>query len=125
MKKQRIPASLRQMVWIKYNEESFRSKCQVAWCNNIITPFTFEVGHNKPESKGGSTTIDNLMPICAACNRSMGNHYSITEYSETFAENRKPIKPIKPSKQNPKLNKKQKKGFLRCIIDKFKCFGSG
>ncbi len=112
MKKQKIPSSLRQMVWIKYNNERFRSKCQVSWCKNIITPFTFEVGHNQPESKGGSTTLDNLMPICTSCNRSMGNNYSITEYSEKFAENKK-----------QSVNKSHS-GLLRRFIDKFRCFGS-
>lgn len=84
MKKQKIPSSLRQMVWVTYNREVFRAKCQVSWCQNIITPFTFEVGHNKPESKGGKTTIDNLLPICSSCNKSMGNTYTITEYSNRF-----------------------------------------
>lgn len=89
--KQKIPASLRQMVWLRYNSEKFRAKCQVSWCQNLITPFTFEVGHNQPESKGGTTTIDNLMPICTSCNRSMSNTYSITEYSERFANLHNPL----------------------------------
>lgn len=84
MVKQKIPASLRQAIWIKYIGTKFEHKCYVKWCNNIITPFNFEAGHNMPESKGGKTNIDNLLPICAQCNRSMGNRYTIDEYTKNF-----------------------------------------
>jgi len=56
----------------------------VIWCENILTPFTFEVGHNIPESKGGTTNIDNLRPICSKCNKSMGSQYSIDEFSKLY-----------------------------------------
>ena len=39
-------------------------------------------GHNIPESHGGATNINNLKPICARCNLSMGNYYSIEEWSK-------------------------------------------
>jgi 5-methylcytosine-specific restriction endonuclease McrA len=44
--------------------------------------FDFHVGHNIPESKGGKTNINNLKPICARCNLSMGSQYSIEEWSK-------------------------------------------
>jgi len=53
----------------------------VSWCQNTITPFTFQCGHNIPESKGGETDISNLRPICANCNLSMGDEFSIDEFS--------------------------------------------
>lgn len=82
-KKQKIPLALREQVWILYlGETKFKHKCNVKWCENIITPFNFEVGHNIPESKGGATNIDNLRPICSKCNKSMGSQYSIDEFSE-------------------------------------------
>ena len=46
-----------------------------------MTVFDFESGHNIPESKGGTLNIDNLRPICAKCNRSMGDDYTIDEFS--------------------------------------------
>ena len=82
--KQRIPVSLKQNVWVKYNGEIYKAKCNVEWCENHITPFTFEAGHNIPESKGGETSLDNLRPICSSCNKSMGNRYTIQEYSEIY-----------------------------------------
>ena len=50
------------------------------WCDNIINVFDFHVGHDKPESKGGKLRVDNLRPICARCNLSMSNNYTITEW---------------------------------------------
>jgi hypothetical protein len=44
--------------------------------------FDYHVGHNIPESRGGATNINNLKPICARCNLSMGNYYSIEEWSK-------------------------------------------
>ena len=82
-KKQKIPLALREQVWILYlGDRQFKHKCNVKWCENMISPFNFEVGHNIPESKGGATNIDNLRPICSKCNKSMGNTYSIDEFSE-------------------------------------------
>ena len=86
MTKQKIPASLRQNIWIAYVGKKYETKCYVSWCNQTITPFTFEAGHNIPESKGGPTTLENLRPICGGCNKSMGNKYTIQEYSKTFAQ---------------------------------------
>lgn len=77
-----IPKAIREQTWIRYNGPKFESKCNVTWCQNIITPFTFEVGHNIPASRGGDTNIDNLRPICTGCNRSMGNRYTIDEFSQ-------------------------------------------
>jgi 5-methylcytosine-specific restriction endonuclease McrA len=53
----------------------------VTWCENVMDPFNFHVAHNQPESKGGATDINNLRPICAKCNASMGDDYTIDEFS--------------------------------------------
>lgn len=82
MKKQKIPKALREQVWISYCGKKFEFKCTVKWCETIMTPFTFEVGHNIPESKGGTIDINNLRPICSKCNKSMGDDYTIDEFSK-------------------------------------------
>lgn len=80
--KQKIPLALREQVWLLYlGDRHFKQKCMVSWCENLITPFSFEVGHNLAESKGGATELNNLRPICAKCNRSMGSEYTIDEFS--------------------------------------------
>jgi 5-methylcytosine-specific restriction endonuclease McrA len=83
MKKKKIPLAMREQVWLVYlGDRAFKHKCHVKWCENIITPFTFEVGHNVPESKGGATSLDNLRPICSKCNKSMGDSFTIEEFSD-------------------------------------------
>lgn len=88
-RKKSIPAAVRQQVWLTYVGEHFKSKCKVKWCQNTMTVFQFDCGHNIPESRGGSTTIDNLLPICSNCNGSMREHYTIDEWSATFAPKKK------------------------------------
>ena len=89
--KQKIPLALREQVWIKIMGRIFEGKCPTKWCANIITVFNFESGHNIPESKGGATVLENLVPLCTRCNRSMGNQYSFEEWSKQFtAEPSKP-----------------------------------
>jgi 5-methylcytosine-specific restriction endonuclease McrA len=81
--KAKIPAALREQVWLLYcSDRLFKHKCLVTWCENVMTPFQFEVGHNVPESKGGATDLTNLRPICSKCNRSMGDEYTIDEFSK-------------------------------------------
>lgn len=80
--KKKIPKALREQVWVQTIGHKFEHKCIIEWCNNIITVFDFHVGHNIPESKGGTTDITNLKPICARCNLSMGNQYSIEDWSK-------------------------------------------
>ena len=79
-----IPRALKNEVWITYVGKAFDAKCNVSWCTTTITPFTFEAGHNIPESKGGATTIANLRPICSQCNKSMGCTFTIDEFSAKF-----------------------------------------
>lgn len=84
-RKAKIPKALAEQVWITAMGHRFEGKCRVSWCRNRITVFDYECGHNVPESKGGKTTLDNLVPICARCNRSMGDRYTIDEWSKKFA----------------------------------------
>jgi hypothetical protein len=77
--KLKIPGALREQVWLMWcGDRLFKHKCLVTWCENVMTPFLFEVGHNVPESKGGATDINNLRPMC---NKSMGDEYTIDEFS--------------------------------------------
>lgn len=78
--KSKIPKKIREEVWINYNGKIFSAKCNIDWCNNNIDVFNFHVGHDKPESKGGTLDIVNLKPICVNCNLSMSNNFTITEW---------------------------------------------
>ena len=88
MNKQRIPKALREQIWLNKAGRVFEVKCSVVWCMNRMTVFDFQCGHNIPESRGGVTTIDNLIPICSRCNVSMGSQYTIDEWNAKFASSR-------------------------------------
>jgi hypothetical protein len=83
-KKKAIPQALREAVWIHYCGRVFSKKCTVEWCENMMTVYDFQAGHNIPESRGGETTLDNLKPICSRCNLSMGDRYTIDEWVSKF-----------------------------------------
>lgn len=81
-KKKTIPKALREQVWLQYFGEVYSHDCYVSWCKNKINVFDYHVGHNKPESKGGTLNIKNLRPICSRCNLSMGDRYTITQWEK-------------------------------------------
>lgn len=83
-KKKKIPKALKQQVWLETYGKTFEKKCYIQWCNNKINCFTFDCGHNVPESKGGKTDISNLRPICRNCNLGMGNQFTINEWNDKF-----------------------------------------
>ena len=81
-KSKHIPKALREQVWLTNVGKKFETKCQTKWCKNIMTVFDFQCGHDIPESKGGSTTIENLVPICSRCNQSMSNNFTFDEWNK-------------------------------------------
>jgi 5-methylcytosine-specific restriction endonuclease McrA len=92
-----IPVAFREQIWLRQNGKVFESKCPIRWCQNTITVFDFQSGHNIPESKGGPTTPDNLIPLCSRCNLSMGNRYTIDEWNKvsSFSPTSNDTQPIK------------------------------
>ena len=80
MKKQPIPKAIREQVWLRTFGKTYESKCYIKWCKNTINVFDYHVGHNIPESKGGTLEIDNLKPLCSRCNLSMSSNYTIDEF---------------------------------------------
>jgi hypothetical protein len=76
-----IPKALREQVWLKTIGKKFEAKCSIRWCKNRMNVWDFHVGHNIPESKGGTLDIHNLQAICARCNLSMSDTYTITEWN--------------------------------------------
>jgi len=82
LSQQGLPKRIREVVWNTYNGETYSSKCYIPWCFNIINVFNYQVGHDIPESKGGTYDIGNLRPICSNCNLSMGNKWTIQEWGK-------------------------------------------
>lgn len=69
--KKKIPKTLKNKVWDTYiGKQKGVGNCYC--CNESIDSKHFEAGHIIAEAKNGSTTIDNLRPICSVCNKSIG-----------------------------------------------------
>lgn len=81
-KKANIPKAVREQCWLATNGKVYENKCYVDWCENIIDVFNYHVGHDKPESEGGTLDINNIKPICARCNLSMSDNYTIEEWGK-------------------------------------------
>lgn len=69
-KRRTIPKTIRSQVWQKVFANNMIGAC--ICCQKQITYDTFEVGHIISVKNNGTNTIENLAPICALCNRSMG-----------------------------------------------------
>jgi len=70
-KKQKIPQTLKTLLWEKTFPNKYKGKCAV--CNRSnINALNFEAGHVLSEKNGGEIRLDNLRPICSACNKSQG-----------------------------------------------------
>jgi hypothetical protein len=100
-RKEKIPVKLREEVWVAKMGKVFEGKCPTTWCSTTITVFEFESGHNIPESKGGPTTIENLVPLCPRCNRSMGSKFTFDEWcakhtdAHSSSQQTQPFPPVK------------------------------
>lgn len=67
----RIPQSIRKLVWGKVNApHAFLGNCHT--CNQQLSFENMECGHVVAHALGGTTEINNLMPVCKTCNMDMG-----------------------------------------------------
>ena len=85
--KKKIPKKVKEEVWVSNIGKYYQSKCYIKWCSNNMNVFNFHVGHDIPESKGGTDNINNLKPICDRCNLSMGNQNTIKEWNNRYNKN--------------------------------------
>tara|TARA_B100000963_G_C22598319_1_gene658978 strand:+ start:248 stop:1354 length:1107 start_codon:yes stop_codon:yes gene_type:complete len=81
--KKSISKALKSKLWNKYIGSKNGEALCIVCHNNKINMMNFECGHIIPESKGGETNEDNLLPICSLCNKSMTtqNMYDFTKYN--------------------------------------------
>lgn len=71
LRKANIPKALKMLIWDKYVGYDKRRALCICCCEREIEMNTCNYGHIVSESSGGSTTEDNLLPICSQCNSSM------------------------------------------------------
>lgn len=94
--KKKIPVALREQVWLKQMGRVFEGKCPTTWCQNTISVFDFQSGHNIPESKGGPTNLENLIPLCGRCNLSMGNDYTFDQWCKISEQPVQTVQEVEP-----------------------------
>jgi hypothetical protein len=83
LRRKKIPKAIRTLVWNKYiGSDITAAKCMCCK-EEKISMNNWHCGHVLAEAKGGDTTINNLRPICAPCNSSMGTK-SMNEFTEEF-----------------------------------------
>ena len=72
LKRQQIPKHVKTIVWNTYiGEDIIKHKCLC--CKKVTIKITeFDAGHIISDKDGGTHEINNLRPICSACNHSMG-----------------------------------------------------
>ncbi len=82
VKRERIPTRLRKQVWDSAQDPcSSVGKCVV--CHSEIHILSFECAHIISVADGGRTVIENLLPCCNMCNRSMGK-MNLYKYIELY-----------------------------------------
>lgn len=78
-----IPKHIKTLVWNKYIGAATPSTKCLSCREELISIRSFHCGHVIAEAKGGDSTINNLRPICAPCNSSMGT-MSMNEFTKTY-----------------------------------------
>jgi hypothetical protein len=81
--KTKIPSTLRLLVWQK-RFNTFDGEC--ICCARSLRYEEFHCGHVVAEAKGGKCQLDNLEPICAQCNTSMGTQNLYTFKEKHFSQ---------------------------------------
>ena len=71
-KKKQIPKALKKLVWDTWVGPNVGCTKCLCCKHEEIRQIEFHCGHIISESTGGETTVENLRPICAQCNLSMG-----------------------------------------------------
>lgn len=78
-----LPACVRDSVWNHYIGEDI-NKHRCLCCKQVkINNREFQVGHVISVKDGGTDEINNLRPICAPCNHSMGSK-NMVEFVKTY-----------------------------------------
>lgn len=80
-KRRLMPKNVRMDVWSKFMGKVWEGDCVV--CGRVIDCTEFHVGHVVAHARGGTDHVDNLRPICAPCNTSMGTQ-DLDEYRKMY-----------------------------------------
>ena len=83
-KRKAIPKAVKSTLWnIHFTENNAKGDCKV--CSKEIKMTDFDAGHIIAVANGGSDNLDNLMPVCSLCNKSMGIQ-NLNEFKKLYFE---------------------------------------
>jgi len=85
--KKRVPKKLKNDSWNKYIGRKHGEALCICCRTEIIGQSNFHAGHIISEFNGGKITIDNILPICAGCNSSMGTKNMNSFINEYYPDN--------------------------------------
>ena len=105
-KKMRIPKVLKDHTWDEWVGDTIaKTKCMCCGINDIKMN-DFHCSHVVAEANGGATSVENLRPVCAPCNLSMGTK-NMDDFRVAcgFAEKMPPLElpPLEPLREPPRL----------------------
>jgi hypothetical protein len=83
LKKPTVPKKIKNDSWDKYVGPEYGSALCIVCNKTTIDSKHFEAGHIISHNNGGPSTIENIMPICGCCNKSMQN-INMDEYIQTY-----------------------------------------
>lgn len=105
-KKKPIPKAIKILVWNKYIGEIHGNGLCQCCKKQTISQMSFHCGHIISEFNGGGITVNNLKPICANCNLSMGTR-NMDEFIATHGlheDDDKVVNVVGPKKKNVRRN---------------------
>jgi hypothetical protein len=82
-KKKTIPKALKKQVWDTWVGSSVGETNCLCCGHEKVRQIEFHCGHIMAEVNGGKTNVENLRPICAQCNLSMGS-MNMIEFKKKF-----------------------------------------
>jgi hypothetical protein len=116
-KKKSIPKVVKDLSWNKWvGDDVAKTKCMCCEVNEIKMS-SFHCGHIVAEANGGKATVDNLKPICAACNLSMGTE-NLEDFKKRcgFADiSAKKVAPKEPSPREKKIQRLLNLGYIHLV----------
>jgi len=85
--KKRVPKKLKTDTWNKYIGRKHGEALCICCRADCIGQSNFHAGHIISEFNGGKITVDNILPICAGCNSSMGTKNMDSFIKEHYPDN--------------------------------------
>ena len=115
-KKRNIPKRVKDLTWEKWVGKDVATHACLCCQKAEIRMNSFHCGHVLAEADGGLTEPDNLRPICADCNLSMGRE-NFNDFKARCGFNKKPRKPAAKKKKSSAKDDIENKKIINLLIN--------